>query len=117
MELVIALLAASAPPRPEVAAAAAMYAIATAGLAVVRRACRRPRRRAPLRRCPLCAAPAVSALEYEVMDALQARVRQQCGQCGVWRRSVTALSVAEQHERTLEADRDAMRRSSSPYRE
>jgi hypothetical protein len=44
------------------------------------------------------------------MDADQARVRQQCGQCGVWRRSVIALSVVEQHERTLDADRNAIRR-------
>jgi hypothetical protein len=45
------------------------------------------------------------------VDALQVRVLQQCGQCGVWREIVTALPVAERHERTLEADRNAILRS------
>jgi hypothetical protein len=71
---------------------------------------RRPPRRSPLRRCPLCAAEAIGAFEYEIVDALQVRVRQQCGQCGVWRQVVTTVSVAGRHERVLEADRSQIRR-------
>ncbi len=64
----------------------------------------------PLRRCPVCAADAVATHEYELLPGLQAAVLQRCGQCGVWRQIVTDLYVAERHERTLEADRNAIRR-------
>jgi hypothetical protein len=78
--------------------------------AVVRRVCRRLRRRSTLRRCPLCAAEAVGTIEYEAVDGLQVRVRQQSGQCGVWRQIVTALWVGWRHERMLEQDRSHIRR-------
>jgi hypothetical protein len=107
MELVAAMLAASAPLQPEAVAAAMLFA---AGFAFVRRLCRRPCRRQPLRRCPLCRAEAVGTLECEVMDALEVRVRQQCGQCGVWRQIVTPVRLATRHERTLQADRSEIRR-------
>src|SRR3954470_10113888 len=100
--LVVAMIAASTPPEPQ-AAAAAMLLGACVGIVV--RVCRRPRRRQPLRRCPLCAADAVATVEREVVGGLQVRVRQQCGQCGVWREVVTAFGVIRRYERTLEADR------------
>ena len=78
-------------------------------VAVVRRMTRH-RRRSPLRLCPLCGADAVGAFEYELADGLQARVSQQCGACGVWRQIVSPLYEAARQERTLEADRNAIRR-------
>jgi hypothetical protein len=106
----VAMLAASAVPHAEAAAAAALFAFGRAGFVFVRRMCRRPRRPPPLRLCPLCGSDAVRAFEYELVDALQARVLQQCGACGAWRQIVSPLDVAARHERTLEADRNAIRR-------
>ena len=97
--------------RPDAAAATALFALTAAGLAKLRCLYRRRTGRAPLRECPLCGSEAVSWLEYEIVDALQARVLQRCGACGVWRQTVSSLYVAARHERTLEADRDAIRRS------
>jgi hypothetical protein len=94
---------------PEAAAAAALFAFGMAGFALVRRVCRRPGR-GPLRQCPVCAAEAVGALEYEFLDALRVRIVQQCGQCGVWRRSVTTLQLAQRQEGTLERDRNTIQR-------
>jgi ribosome-binding protein aMBF1 (putative translation factor) len=97
--------------RPEAAATVALFALAAAGLAKLRRLCRRRRSRSPLRDCPLCGSEAVGTLEYEIIDAAQARVLQQCGACGVWRQTVTSVYLAARHERTLEADRNAIGRS------
>jgi hypothetical protein len=97
---------------PETAASAALFALAAAGLTKLRRLCRR-RRRSPLRDCPLCGSEAVGTFEYDVIDGLRARVLQQCGACGVWRRTVSSLYAAARHERTLEADRKAIRNSAA----
>jgi hypothetical protein len=96
---------------PHAATSAALFALAVAGLARLRGLCRRRRRRPPLRDCPLCGSEAVATFEYDLIDGLRARVLQQCGACGVWRQTVTSLYVAARHERTLEADRTAIRRS------
>jgi hypothetical protein len=53
---------------------------------------------------------AVGAAEYELMDGLQIRVRQRCGQCGVWRRIVTGPAVVALHKRNLEADQMRIQR-------
>jgi hypothetical protein len=79
-------------------------------LAILRRLCRQPRCRQQLRRCPLCESTAVGVYEYETVDG-QPRIRQQCGQCGVWREIVATVSEAARHERTLEADRTEILRS------
>lgn len=70
-------------------------------------ACRRGRGRR-LRRCPLCAADAVRAGEWGPLDAMQARVALQCGQCGTWRRVITTHWAARGQDRRLEQDRRAI---------
>ena len=93
---------------PETAASAALFSLAAAGLTKLRR---RRRRRSPLRGCPLCGSEAVGAFDYDVVDGLRAQVVQQCGACGVWRRTVSSLYHAVRHERRLNADRKAIRSS------
>jgi hypothetical protein len=95
---------------PEAAASAALFALLAAGLTKLRRRCRRHRRPA-LRECPLCGSEAVGSFAYDVIDGLRAQVLQQCGACGVWRQSVSSVYLAARHERTLEADRSAIRHS------
>jgi hypothetical protein len=99
-------LAAGAAPQPVAAAAAMLFAAGRALVAFVKRVCRR----STLRRCPLCGSQAIGEFEYEMVDGLHARARQQCGQCGVWRQIVTAVWVVGRHERMLEADRSHIRR-------
>jgi hypothetical protein len=78
--------------------------------AIVRRLCVPPLCRQLLRHCPLCESTAVGAYESEIVDG-QPRVRQQCGQCGVWREISATVSEAARHERALEADRTEILRS------
>ena len=111
MDVVVVMVAASAAVLPQTAAAAMLFAAGMACFGIVRRVCRRPRRRQRLRRCPLCASAAVGVVEHEVVDELRVRVLQRCGQCGVWRATVTALSVVRRYERALEADRIQILRS------
>jgi hypothetical protein len=67
-------------------------------------------RTALLRRCPLCGADAVAGTESEAINDTQARVLEQCGQCGTWRLDVMSLALARRHERSVAADRDLIRR-------
>ena len=107
MDVAVVMVAASAAALPHTAAAAMLFAAGTACFRIVWRVCRRER----LRRCPLCASAAVGVVEHEVVDELRVRVLQRCGQCGVWRATVTALSVVQRYERALEADRTQILRS------
>ena len=84
-----------------------LYAAGAALFAIVKRGCRR----STLRRCPLCGSNACGEFGYELIDGLQVRAQQQCGQCGVWRQNVAAPRAVRRHERRLEADRRHIRRS------
>src|SRR4051794_41907130 len=67
---------------------------------------RKDRRSLPA--CPLCSAAALRRWGYEDLGSGRVRIAVQCGQCGVWRRTVTRDARLDRHERALRRDRRRM---------
>jgi hypothetical protein len=76
----------------------------TAGLLLVAARTVRAERRS-LRICPVCASAAVRLCDAEQLESGWLRMRLECGQCGIWRRSVVGVAKVDAYERAVRRDR------------
>ena len=76
----------------------------TAGLLLVAARAMRAERRS-LRICPVCSSAAVRLWDAERLDSGWLRMRLECGECGIWRRSVVGVAKVDAYDRAVRRDR------------